>query len=131
MASYDSNYYSVMIDTNGDIYQINGYQKAGKIGIDTRKEQEYIGTQSEMQETLDGYYNKLVELGVITPPKSPEEIAREAAEQQNAVMAQMLETMQSMQNEIATLKCNDSAAPEKAAKKTKTAKATTKTEVED
>lgn len=129
MASYDSNYYSVMIDTNGDIYQINGYQKAGKIGIDTRKELDYTNTISEMQETLDGYYNKLVELGVITPPKSAEEIAAEAAEQQNAVMVQMLETMQSMQNEIATLKCPDNKSSEKPANKAKASKTAEQTEM--
>lgn len=39
-------------------------------------------TYDELQEMTDKYYNKLVELGVITPPKTAEEIA---AEQQQAM----------------------------------------------
>lgn len=47
---------------------------------------------SELEQTTTEYYNKLVELGVITPPKDPQE-----------TMAEMQKTMKSMSELIAAL----------------------------
>ena len=90
------NYYTISIDEKGDIYQINGYQRGSKIGIDTRREQEILTEMSEMRDVLDNYYNKLVELGAITPPKTAEEIVQETAAQQTAVMSEILKALQDL-----------------------------------
>lgn len=57
---------------------------------------------NELEQTTTEYYNKLVELGVIVPPKTPEEQNKELQE----TLAKMSELMLSMQNEIKELKQN-------------------------
>lgn len=69
-----------------DIYQIDystGSQKI--IGKTT-------SAYNELEQTTTEYYNKLVELGVIVPPKDP-----------NQTMAEMQETMNSMASLIKSL----------------------------
>ena len=59
---------------------------------------------SEMQEVLDGYYNKLVELGVITPPKTAEQIAMERTAEQTEMIKTLFEAISSLKDEISEMK---------------------------
>lgn len=101
---YADNIFTAIIDENGDIYEASTGRKRQKVGVDSQREQELLGQIIEIQERLDNYYDKLVELGIIALPKGAEQIAQEAAEQQTALMAQMMETMKTMQDEIRGLK---------------------------
>jgi len=82
MAYNTENTFVALIDQNGMIRDMSTGRRGEVIGVDYQKEDEYKRTISEMQETIDNYYGKLVELGAITIPKSPEQIAQEAAAEQ-------------------------------------------------
>ena len=62
-----------------------------------------IETYSELEKTTQQYYDKLVELGVIVPPKTPEQQNKELQEQ----MLQMAGIMESLKKEIEELKNNE------------------------
>lgn len=98
------NIFTGMIDMDGNIYSANMRSDRTKIGIDAQKEQELLNQIAEMQETLDNYHEKLVELGVIQIPKSPEQIAQEQAEQQAVINQQLLEAIGALNLEIKELK---------------------------
>lgn len=58
-------------------------------------------TQKKYQETLDllnTYYNKLVEVGVIQKEKTPEEIANEQKEMMSAMIIQMKNMQEALDN---------------------------------
>ena len=80
-----------------NIYQLQplgmGQQQKVIVGVTQQ-------TFDELQEMTDKYYDKLVELGVITPPKTAEEIA---AEQQQA-MQDMLAIIKDLKTEVEELK---------------------------
>lgn len=83
---YSMNNQIVCLINGDDIMQIDfmsGQQKP--IGKTT-------AAYSELEQTTTEYYNKLVELGVIVPPKDPQE-----------AMAEMQKTMQSMATLIQSL----------------------------
>lgn len=108
---YADNVFTGIIDQDGYIYKMNGYRKGPVIGVDTEKEQEYQKTIADMTETLDSYYAKLVQLGVIQLPKTPEDIAAEQlrlAQEQAAEQAQinqaLLEAISSLKSEMGELK---------------------------
>lgn len=117
MAFNTDNTFVAMIDQNGFIRDISSGRRGEIIGVDYQKEEEYKQTISDMQETLDNYYNKLVELGAIEIPKSPEAIAQEAAAeqlrmaqeqaaQQAKINNALLEAIQGLKFEIGELKSN-------------------------
>jgi hypothetical protein len=95
--SYEQNIFTAIIDQEGTIYAAGTGRQRQVVGIDTQKEQEYLNTISSMQETIDNYYNKLVELGVINPPKTPEQIALEQAAQQAEINAKLLDAINGLQ----------------------------------
>lgn len=108
------------IDEEGTIYQYNGRQRGMPIGVDTQREKEMLAQIEEMQGLIDNYYEKLVELGVIKPPKTPEEVAREAAEeqlrivqeqarQQSEINLTLLDAVKGLQAEMAALKTGGAA----------------------
>lgn len=147
--AYTDNLYTVVVESNGDIFEMAGYQKGKKLGIDIREEAKYIKALEEMQEPLDSYYNKLKEirqylidkyddkdmvkqLDPFAPVKSPEQIAKEAADlqtrlaqeayqkqlkvsqeqseiikKQSEAMAEMLSLLQSMKKEREQSNGND------------------------
>lgn len=79
---------------NDEIYQIIGWNaQKNKIGVTLKK-------YNELKEIADGYYNVLVEKGIIEKPKTAEEIAKE----QQKIMTDMLNQMKIMQEEIKDLK---------------------------
>ena len=64
-------------------------------------------TYDELQEMTDKYYNKLVELGIIKPPKTEEEKEREREErdkQQQQAMQDMLAIIKDLKTEVEELK---------------------------
>ena len=80
-----------------NIIQVDFYGNRQKVGV----------TQSaydELEKISNEYYNKLVELKVITQPKTPEQQMQEQTE----LMADMLKEMQNMKREIEVLKNDQS-----------------------
>lgn len=80
---------------DGIIYEINpiyGGQKT-RVGVTD-------AVYNELKGISDEYYQKLVELGAITPPKTPEEIQKETMQ----IMSGMLEEIRSMKAEMEVLK---------------------------
>ena len=59
---------------------------------------------SELEQTTTEYYNKLVELGVIVPPKDPQE----AMAEMQKTMQDMAALIQNLSNEVKELKKNGS-----------------------
>lgn len=98
------NIFTGMIDMDGNIYNASMRNTRTKIGIDAQKESELLAQISEMQETLDNYREKLIELGVIEVPKTPEQIAQEQAEQQAIVNQQLLEAISALNAEVKELR---------------------------
>lgn len=79
---------------DGVIYEVNAlYGTKTRVGVTD-------GKYNELKELADSYYNKLVELGAIVPPKTPEQIQAETMQ----VMQGMLKQMQTMQHELEVLK---------------------------
>lgn len=79
---------------DGVIYEVNTlYGNKTRVGVTDTK-------YNELKELADGYYQKLVELGAITPPKTPEQIQQETMQ----IMSGLMEQMKSMQAEMEALK---------------------------
>lgn len=73
MINSNNNPYSLpsqYIIENDDILNIDFYGNKNKVGVTTKK-------YEELSNICDKYYNKLVELGAITPPKTQEQIIQE------------------------------------------------------
>ena len=98
------NIFSGMIDEDGTIYEATSGRKRNIVGIDDQRHSELLKQISDMQGVIDNYYEKLVELGAITPPKTPEQIAQEQAAQQAEINMKLLEAINNLQIEIGTLK---------------------------
>lgn len=90
---YSLNGQFVALCENGYIYQVNSFtgQKV-QVGVTQQ-------TFDELQKITDGYYNKLVELGIIIPPKSNEEIIKE----QQEMMAKMYEAINKLTQKVEEL----------------------------
>lgn len=61
-----------------------------------------ITAYSDLEQTTTEYYNKLVELGVIVPPKDPQD----AMAEMQKTMQSMAEIIQALSNEVKELKQN-------------------------
>lgn len=104
--AYGENIFTGMIDEQGNIYEASTGRKRQIVGVDSQREQELLNQINDMQVTIDNYYEKLVELGVITPPKTAEEIATEQAAQQSQINQSLLEAINSLKSEIKELRAN-------------------------
>lgn len=96
MINSNNNPYSLpsqYIIENDDILNIDFYGNKNKVGVTTKK-------YEELSNICDKYYNKLVELGAITPPKTQEQIIQE----QTQLMHEMINQMAHMKQEIEVLK---------------------------
>ncbi len=79
---------------DGVIYEVNNlYGQKNRIGVTD-------STYKELKNVADEYYKKLVELGAIVPPKTPEEVQAETMQ----VMSGLLEQMKAMKLELEGLK---------------------------
>lgn len=77
-----NNYFVASIDNNGNITATpygQSHTTPSKIGVTTSIYDTLLSEKKGLQETVDMYYDKLVELGAITRPKTQEEIAQEQA----------------------------------------------------
>lgn len=91
-----SNYVNCLIE-DGNIFQVD-YSRGNKTKIGVVND-----VYNDTSNTLDEYYNKLVELGVIEKEKTPEE--KEA--DQMLLMKNMMDQMEILKNEIKELKTNE------------------------
>lgn len=80
-----------------DIYQADYLGNRKLIG-------KTLAAYSELETTTTEYYNKLVELGVIIPPKEPEEMMA----QMQSTMAEMAGLIKALSAEVKELKQNGS-----------------------
>lgn len=78
---------------NGCIYQVNSFT-GQRVQVGVTKQ-----TFDELQKITDGYYDKLVELGIIIPPKSNEEIIRE----QQEMMSKMYDAIDKLTKKVEEL----------------------------
>ena len=101
---YGSNIFSGIIDQEGNIFEINGYRKGQKIGVDTQRENELLKQIDEITGITDSYRDRLVELGVIQMPKTPEQIATEQANEQQKINKALFEALTGFKSEISELK---------------------------
>ena len=93
-----------VIDESGQIWETATGRKRQAVGIDLQREQDLLRTIDEMKEVLDGYYNKLVELGAIVPQKTAEQIAAEQLEVAREQMNKQADINQALLEVIAGLK---------------------------
>lgn len=99
----DSFNFSAMQYTNSFFCMIDGEDI---VQIDNMGNRKVLGkrleTYNELEQTTTEYYTKLVELGVIIPPKTQEEQTKELQE----TLSSMAAMMQALQNEIEEMKEN-------------------------
>lgn len=116
--NYDNSIFTAELEKDGTIYSIGTGRDKAKIGIDNQREQELLKTIGEMQDTLDNWREILIQNGLIKIPRTPEEIAREAAEeqltlareqaaQQAEINSALLQAITGLQNQIGELKNNE------------------------
>lgn len=81
--------YRASVDLNGDIYEMVGLNKNRKLGIDIGRERElqqeiasWAEQLKERDEIIESWRPKMILHGYIEVPKTPEEIAQEAAAEQ-------------------------------------------------
>jgi hypothetical protein len=103
MMANENMFYGI-IDLDGNIFELNGHRKGKQVGVDLEKEQDYIKEIAERDEIIENYYNKLVEIGVIVPPKTAEQIAIEQADEQREINKQLLQAITGLQSELKSLK---------------------------
>ena len=85
--------YCTVVD--GIIYEINPLYTGQKQRVGVTD-----SVYNELKSISEEYYNKLVELGAIVPPKTPEQIQAETIQ----MMSSMLAEMKSMKQEMEELK---------------------------
>lgn len=97
IAGYSGSNCLMCIIDNGDIYQAdyfgNRQQLIGKT----------VAAYTELESTTQQYYDKLVELGVITPPKTQEQLMSEM----QSAMSDMAEIIKGLSAQVKELKENE------------------------
>ena len=100
IAGYSGGNCMMCVIDNGDIFQVDYFGNR----------QQLIGKTSaaytELEGTTQQYYDKLVELGVITPPKTQEELMGEM----QSAMSDMAEIIKGLSAQVKELKENGSQA---------------------
>lgn len=94
---YSANNQMLCLIEGNDIYQTDYFGNKKAIG-------KIIAAYTELEQTTTEYYNKLVELGVITVPQEPEEIMA----QMQQSMLEMSSIIKSLSQEVKELKNNGS-----------------------
>lgn len=89
--------FPAIIDKNGVIWYVENGRKKETVGFDN-------SLKEEMEETIENYYNKLVELGVIAIPKTQEEIVQEQMAMQIDMNKKMLNVINEIRKEVNELK---------------------------
>ena len=100
IAGYSGGNCMMCVIDNGDIFQTDYFGNR----------QQLIGKTSsayaELEATTQQYYDKLVELGVITPPKTQEQLMSEM----QSAMSDMAEVIKGLSDQVKELKENGSQA---------------------
>lgn len=81
-----NDFFTGFIDENGDIWVVSASREYKKIGIDSRKEAELVQAIQERDDMLENWRGILIENGLMKIPKTAEEIAQEAANEQLRLM---------------------------------------------
>lgn len=92
--------YPVRVISGQNILELGDGQQQTVIGHTTSYCNELEGALNEALSKAEGYYAQLVEAGLIVPPKPPEDIMREQAEQQRAINENILATIQKLSDKI-------------------------------
>lgn len=79
---------------DGIIYEFNPLLNGSKNRVGVTD-----AVYNELKTISDEYYKKLVELGAITPPKTPEQIQQETMELMSGMLKAMKQEMELMKNE--------------------------------
>lgn len=92
--------YPVRVISGQNILELGDSQQQTLIGYTTSCCNELEGALNEALSKAESYYAQLVEAGIIVPPKPPEDIMREQAEQQQAINETLLATIQKLSDKI-------------------------------
>lgn len=98
--------YPTRVISGTDILELGSEQQQTLIGHTLTYCNELESALNEAVSKAEGYYSRLVELGDIVPPKTPEELVREQAAAQQEINAKLLETVQALTQKIEKLEVN-------------------------
>lgn len=98
--------YPTRVISGNQILELNGEQNQTLIGHTLAYCNELESALNEAVSKAEKYHARLVELGDIVPPKSPEELMQEQAAQQQEINAKLLEAIGNLQSELKGLKNN-------------------------
>lgn len=101
------NQYPTRVISGQNILELNGEQEQRIIGHTLDYCNDLEATLNDAISKAEGFYNRLVELGDIVPPKSAEEILQEQTAQQQEINATLLETIQKLSDKITKMEEND------------------------
>jgi hypothetical protein len=93
-----ANPFVALISEDGTIYETNGGRARSAVGVDLQREGELLKTISDMQETLDNWYPKMVEHGYIVPEKTAADIAREQAAEQAEINRMLIKEIKGLKS---------------------------------
>jgi len=100
------NSYPTRVIAGRDILEFQANQQV-LIGHTLEYCNELETTLNEAISKAEGFYNRLVELGDIVPPKSAEELLQEQAIQQQEINATLLATIQKLSDKITKMEEKD------------------------
>lgn len=100
IAGYSGGNCMMCVIDNGDIFQADYFGNRQQIIGKT------VAAYEELESTTQQYYDKLVELGVITPPKTQEQLMSEM----QSAMSDMAEIIKGLSAQVKELKENGSQA---------------------
>jgi len=99
--------YPTRVISGDQILELNGEQQQTLIGHTLAYCNELESALNEAVSKAEGFYNRLVELGDIVPPKSAEELLKEQAAQQQEINATLLSTIQKLSDKIDRMEKED------------------------
>ena len=99
--------YPTRVISGDQILELNGEQQQTLIGHTLTYCNELESALNEAVSKAEGFYNRLVELGDIVPPKSAEELLKEQAAQQQEINATLLSTIQKLSDKIDRMEKED------------------------
>jgi len=99
--------YPTRVISGDQILELNGEQQQTLIGHTLTYCNELESALNEAVSKAEGFYNRLVELGDIIPPKSAEELLKEQAAQQQEINATLLSTIQKLSDKIDRMEKED------------------------
>jgi len=99
--------YPTRVISGDQILELNGEQQQTLIGHTLAYCNELESALNEAVSKAEKFYDRLVELGDIVPPKSAEELLKEQAAQQQEINATLLSTIQKLSDKIDRMERED------------------------